>query len=281
MKYLPLFLILFLSCTNKDLSENKKNLIPEKTQPERIVSSHLQAIVDSAELNGSILIFDPQKQIYFSNDFEWAEIGHLPASTFKIPNSMIFLESGVIANDSALIKWDGKKRDFKMWERDFIFRDAFKYSCLPCYQEITRRLGYAKMKEFTSKLNYGNLVFDSTDFDAFWVAGESTISQFQQIDFLQRFYQHQLPISERTDKMVRDIFIMEKSDDYTLSGKTGWSFSEGQNDNGWFVGYLQKKDGLFYFATNIEPTERFDMNSFIKIRKAITMDALRHLKIIG
>ena len=89
-----------------------------------------------------------------------------------------------------------------------------------------------------------------------------------------------MPIGERTYNLMKNIFINEENEHYTLSGKTGWSFSEGQNDNGWFVGYIEKKEKVYYFATNVEPTEKFNMDNFIPIRKEMTMQALRELGII-
>ncbi len=71
---------------------------------------------------------------------------------------------------------------------------------------------------------------------------------------------------------MKDLIIIEKNDDYTLSGKTGWSIRNG-NNNGWFVGYIEKGDKIYYFATNIIPSKEFNMNMFAKIRQKITIKA--------
>ncbi len=247
--------------------------------PTRITKPEFQAILDSADLNGAILIFDSEGDEYYSNDFDWSEKGQLPASTFKIPNSMIALETGVVKNDSTLFKWDGRKRMIKLWEQDLIFSDAFKFSCVPCYQEIARGIGVDRMKEFLAKFDYGNIQVDSTNIDLFWLTGAARITPFEEIDFLKRFYNAQLPISKRTEKLLRQIMILNENPNYTLSGKTGWSMDDDKN-NGWFVGFVETKNKVYYFATNVEPKPSFDMALFPKIRKEVTIQALEKMKII-
>lgn len=204
---------------------------------------------------------------------------NLPASTFKITNSIIALETGVVENDSTLLKWNGEKRRFKNWEQDLILRDAFHFSCVPCYQEIARKVGENKMNKFLKKLDYGNMKVDSSNLDLFWLEGESSITQFQQINFLKRLYQSELPISERTEMIMKRMIVIEDTDDYKLSGKTGWSIRNG-NNNGWFVGYVETQSKIYFFATNVEPKQQFDMNMFPMIRKDVTFKAFEQMKII-
>jgi len=276
MRFFFLFFF-FWSCAG----EKTTSPIHQKEETtNRVTSPALQTILDSADLKGAILIFDPTNDTYISNDFTWSEKGQLPASTFKIPNSMIALETDVVANDSTLFKWDGKKRAFKVWEQDLIFRNAFKYSCVPCYQEIARGIGVDRMKEYISILKYGQIQVDSTSIDNFWLIGSSTITPFQEIDFLQRFYRSELPISKRTEKLVKSIMVLDVNSNYKLSGKTGWTMDNDKN-NGWFVGYVEIKNKLYYFATNIEPNPAFDMKLFPGIRKKVTYQALRELKLIN
>lgn len=245
----------------------------------QVVLSEFQHIIDSAKVAGAVLIYDSQEDIYYSNDFTWVNKGNLPASTFKIPNSIIALESGVVENDSTLFKWDGKKRYLKVWEQDLIFRKAFQLSCVPCYQEIARKIGEKRMNKYLSKLDYGNMKVDSTNVDVFWLEGDSRISQFQQIDFLKRFHESKLPISERTESIMKRMMIIEDNENYTLRGKTGWSIRNG-NNNAWFVGYVKVENKEYYFATNVEPKKQFNMKIFSVIRKEITYEALKHLEII-
>lgn len=247
---------------------------PGEKETRRETVPAFQLILDSACVTGAILVFNPAKNVYYSNDFAWCESGHLPASTFKIPNSIIALETGVMESDSTLIRWDGEKRRMKGWEQDLVFRDAFHVSCVPCYQDIARKIGVKRMKTYLDSLNYGHMLVDSASIDLFWLEGESKISQFEQIDFLYRFYTSRLPISERTERMMKELMVIEENDTFRLSGKTGWSVRNG-NNNGWFVGYLEKEEKLLFFATNINPNREFNMDLFPVIRKEISMEAVK------
>jgi beta-lactamase class D len=151
---------------------------------------------------------------------------------------------------------------------------------VPCYQEVARKVGVDRMNEFIQKFNYGIITVDSTNLDSFWLRGNARITPFQQIDFLKRFQQNQLPISERTNKILKEIMILKETENYVLRGKTGWSI-EGDHHNGWFVGYVESADELVFFATNVEPTSKdFDQKQFQKNRKEITYKALQEIGIL-
>ena len=244
-----------------------------------VVVSELGEILDSLKIKGSVLILDFQKDIYYSNDFIWAKAGHLPASTFKIPNSIIALETGVVKSDSVVFKWNGEKRSQKTWEQDLTFKKAFQVSCVPCYQEIARKIGLKRMKAYLKKLDYNTMVFNENTLDNFWLEGESKISQIQQIDFLKKLYLSELPISKATAEIMKDIMEIEKTDQYILRGKTGWGFNN-KTDNGWIVGYIEKDKKVYFFATNIEPGENFDMDNFRTARINLTKEAFRKVKIL-
>ena len=272
-------LFLFTSCSEKQVESESKSKTITLTDT-NIVITEFQTILDTAQVTGSILIYDVEEDNYYSNDFEWAKTGQLPASTFKIPNSIIALETGVVKNDSTLIEWNGEKRGHKNWEQDLLFKEAFQYSCVPCYQDIAREIGYKRMNVYSELYNYGTLKIDSLTIDKFWMEGDSKISQFQQIKFLNRFYTSRLSISERTEDIMKRMMVLEENANYTLSGKTGWSYYNNK-DNGWFVGYIQTKGKVYYFSTNIEPKENFNLDLFPRIRKQVTYDALKQLNIIN
>lgn len=272
--YIFFFSFLFISCFSEK-SDTKKL----KTSRVEVEIPEFQSIIDAAQVSGSILIYDLQKNRYYSNNFKWIENAYLPASTFKIPNSIIALESGVVKNDSSVFKWNGEKRNIKIWEQDLIFKDAFQFSCVPCYQEVARTIGAVKMNQYLDTLNYGEMEVTETNIDLFWLEGNSKITQLQQIDFLKRLYLCQLPISERTEMIIKRMLLIEKKESYSLSGKTGWSIRNG-NNNGWFVGYLESNEQVFFFATNIVPEKQFDITMFPKIRKEITHKAFQHLGVI-
>jgi len=255
----------FFSCSSPNHEVNSKPPIP--------IEKQFQTLLDTGSVKGSILIFDVNKTKYYSNDLKYAKTSHLPASTFKIPNSLIALELGIVETDTSTILWDGKKRRFKIWEQDLSFRDAFHFSCVPCYQEIAAQVGVERMMDYTNKFEFGKMVLDSNTLTNFWLEGNSGINQFQQIEFLKSFEGSQLQISDRTENIMKRMMLITKNDSIELRGKTGWSNFKKVN-NGWYVGYVKRQENTYYFATNIEPENGLKLNTFAERRKTITYDAL-------
>ncbi|MEO1516798.1 MAG: penicillin-binding transpeptidase domain-containing protein [Bacteroidota bacterium] len=245
-----------------------------------VIQPKFQQMLDSKNLTGAILIVNPSKRVMHSNDFSYCQKPHLPASTFKIPHSMIALELGIVQNDSSILRWDGQPRGMKIWEEDLSLHQAFRRSCVPCYQGIARRVGVDRMNRQLEKLSFGQMQVDSSNLDRFWLVGNSHISMQQEIDFLQRLHDEQLPIQTKTSNILKKILVDEAGPDYVLRGKTGWSRDENnENNNGWYVGYLERGEATYFFATNIEPKPEFDMAHFPSVRKQITLEALAQLRL--
>lgn len=240
-------------------------------------SLELKAIFDKAEMVGTIILFDPQKNEFMGyNPARW-EVGYLPASTFKIPNSLIGLETGVI-DTNYIFKWNGEKRRLKQWEHDMRLKEAFTLSCVPCYQELARKIGLQQMKENLGRFNYGSMDVNPENIDLFWLEGKSRITPRQQVEFLQRLNEGKLPVSPLTVAIMKDIMVNEKTETYILRGKTGWAIRNG-NNYGWFVGWIETKGRVFYFATLVEPKDQQQVSDFALARKAITMEVLKKLGI--
>jgi beta-lactamase class D len=188
--------------------------IKKTDQTSQLLTDFIELNSDS-DLDGSILIYDLNHNTYYSNDFNWARVSRLPASTFKIPHSLIALELGIIDDESTIFKWKGEKRAYKIWQQDLTFKQAFHYSCVPCYQEIAHKVGVGRMNAFMDKFNYGQMDIHRDIIDLFWLRGKSNINQFQQIDFLKRLYHSQLPISQSTEQIFKQMFIAKQTDKYT------------------------------------------------------------------
>jgi len=275
MNLILLVLIALFSC--KDEKQHTTPIIEHKnktTSPltKREVSYHsapeFNDILKSAKVKGSILFYDENTNSYFSNDFEWAKKGFIPASTYKIPNSIIALELGIVENDSVLFKWDGVERSFDEWNQDLIFRKAFHYSCVPIYQDITRKVGLQKMRSMVQKFDYGNMDITNESLDQFWLSGNSKITQFEQIEFLRKYHHGELPISKRTEKIAKRM-MTTKYKSYPLLAKSGRSM----DGVSWYVGYIIKNNDLIYFATNITDIASFSPNQ----RKMVTIKAFDSL----
>src|SRR4029453_4069567 len=128
--------------------------------------------------------------------------GKLPASTFKIPNSVIALEIGVVGDpDKDVFKWDGVTRSIEAWNKDHTLRSAIAVSAVPVYQEIARRIGAERMQKYVDLFDYGNRDIGG-GIDQFWLTGNLRIDPVQQIDFLDRLRRGVLPVSKRSQDLV-------------------------------------------------------------------------------
>ncbi|MGL5941474.1 MAG: class D beta-lactamase [Waterburya sp.] len=231
------------------------------------------------EVEGSILIQDlNQNRIYQYNPQRNAT-PFLPASTFKIPNSLISLETGVIPNELTILTWDGVTREVPEWNRDLNMKEAFKLSAIWFYQILARRVGYDRMQEKVKQVGYGNSNIGSLeDIDKFWLEGELRITPQEQIQFLRRFYNDDLPFSERSLDIVKDVMLVEATPNYTLRVKTGLvGFPPIENTRmGWYVGYLEQNDNVYFFATNIDIRSKDDVNK----REELTRRCLEDLQLL-
>lgn len=238
----------------------------------------LQKYFDAYEVEGSFILYDEAKNEYVRYNAPRCKEAFSPASTFKIPNSLIALEEKILEDENSMIYWDGESWPVEAWNQDLDLQHAFRLSCVPCYIQLASKVSEEKYQQFLSEMNYGNEDPSGSEDNSFWLDGNLRISQEQQIDFLRRLYHMQLTVSERSMKIVKKILVEEKNDDFILSGKTGWNNTLHAKDVGWYVGYLEKDNNVYYFATNIESPNPTD--SFGKARKEITLNVLKALNII-
>ncbi|QJX45685.1 class D beta-lactamase [Hymenobacter taeanensis] len=245
-----------------------------------ITERNFQAHFDHYGVKGSILLFEKPAGRYVAYNLQRCRQGFLPASTFKIPNTLIGLQTGALPDTATMCKWDGVQRKFPQWNHDMTYAQALRVSCVPCYQQLARRVGVESYHQWLRKLAYGHMDVTPQNLDGFWLDGNSRITQFEQLDFLQRLHAEKLPIATQHQRAVKRILQLQKTPEYTLYGKTGWTFSSATNvDNGWFVGWLDRADGrTIYFALNIEPQSGSANDQFINARRAITEAVLREMK---
>lgn len=195
----------------------------------------------------------------------------LPASTFKIPNTLIALDEGVIT-EKELLKWDGTDRGLAAWNRDQTLASAFKSSCVWCYQELAQRIGTARYQQWLKKINYGNAM-PQPGLTTFWLSGDLRISAQQQITFLKKLYKHELPCKAASYDALRRIMLVEEKPGYRLYAKTGWAgYGEKATPQiGWYVGYLETGTDVWFFALNMAITKPAEG----AYRQQMVMEALK------
>lgn len=169
-----------------------------------------------------------------------------PCSTFKILNSMIALDSGVVRDENETIAWDGIVREYPFWNQNHTMRSAIAVSTVWFYQELARRIGVERMAEMVAKVRYGNGDTSQT-LTTFWLGGGSLkISPEEQAEFLRLLVREQLPFSSRTQRTIKEMITLEKNTDGTFGGKTGSC-----GGIGWFIGFVERGENTQVFAFEI------------------------------
>lgn len=199
----------------------------------------------------------------------------VPASTFKIPNALIGVETGVIQHGKQLFKWRGKKYWVAAWNRDHTLHSAIRFSVVWAFQRIARQVGRARLQHWVNRLAYGNRDL-SGPIDKFWLDGRLRISAEEQVAFLKRFQAGTLPFSKRTQTLVREALVVERTSTYVLRAKTGWAIGK-KREHGWYVGWVERGTQVWIFAMNMDGHWRKDH----KARIAISRDVLRRAGALG
>jgi len=199
---------------------------------------------------GAFVLYDLNANRYVRYNPERCAERFIPASTFKIMNSLIGLETGVVPDEDYVMQWDGTHNAIASWNQDHNLRTAILNSVVWYYQELARRVGEQSMQSYLDAAGYGNQDI-SGQIDTFWLEGGLRISADEQVEFLKRLYQDELPFSTRCVNIVKRILVLEKTDAYQLSGKTG-SAQRVTPHQGWFVGYVETKGNAYVFAANLE-----------------------------
>jgi len=207
---------------------------------------------------GAFVLFDNSGNKYFRINEERCSQRVLPASTFKIPNSIIGLETGVIPDENFIIKWDKVERGNKGWDKDNSLATAIKYSVVPYYQELARCVGKEKMQKYLNDFDFGNKKIGER-IDTFWLDNSLKISPDEQIEFLRKFYFYKLPVSKRNIDIIKNIMNFEKYSQSILKYKTGGGQKEDGTWIGWLVGFIEKTsqnksdvNDVYFFALNVD-----------------------------
>ena len=208
-----------------------------------------QAHFAAAGVSGTMALQKDGASEILVYDAKRAATPFLPASTFKILNSLIALETGVVSGPDEIFPYDGQPRFLPAWNADLTLKQAFALSCVPVYQDIARRIGPERMAWYVAACNYGNADI-SGGIDQFWLSGGLRISAMQQIEFLKRLRHRQLPFRDDTIDAVLDIMIVEQTGQTTLRAKTGLT-ARVQPGTAWYVGLASRGPETWYFALNL------------------------------
>jgi beta-lactamase class D len=199
--------------------------------------------------SGRIVLHNPRR----------AATRFVPYSTFKVPHAMIALETGVASGADYALPWDPRVLNSCIYcppymQKDQTLRSALQGSVVWYFQEMARRIGEERERGFIELFDYGNRQVGGP-IDRFWLEGPLEISAEEQAAFLERFLTNRLGLSARTTALVREMLLLERTNEYTLSAKSGTGELGGSAVRAWLVGYMEQPGRTHTFALNMDCPE--------------------------
>lgn len=223
---------------------------------------------DAKGLEGSFVLHEPYANRWQVWNEARARQRFLPASTFKIPNALIGLETGAIADEREVFAWDGTPKPRVAWERDHTLATGMQESVVWMFQEVARRVGKARMRAWLERIGYGNRDI-AGGIDRFWLQGALGISAVEQVEFLSKLEEGRLPVSPRSRRLVREAIVVERTPAYTLRAKTGTAHRS-RGAVGWWIGSIEREGRVVAcFAMNFTPTATGKFEDRFAISRAI------------
>ena len=245
------------------------NVAPQRSEIRPELAKHFA----DEGTEGTFVGYKTEDYLIVASDKDRSGEPKLPASTFKIPNSLIALETGVVGDpDKDIFKWDGVVRSIEGWNRDHTMRSAIAASAVPVYQEIARRIGAERMQKYLDLFEYGNHDIGG-GIDQFWLTGALRIDPVQQVDFVDRLRRGVLPVSKRNQQLMRDILPVTTVGDSIIRAKTGLLGAElGKPSLGWLVGWVEKGSEQTVFALNMDCREPRHVADRMKVAQQCLAD---------
>ena len=199
---------------------------------------------------GSFVLYDLENDIWSIHDIEHATLRVAPDSTYKIYDALFGLEEGVITPEDSFIAWNGKNYPFEAWNADQTLQSAMASSVNWYFQSVDEQLGTTSVYDYIKEIGYGNKNM-SGDFSTYWMESSLKISPIEQVELLTRLQNNSLGFAPENINAVKDAICLSSSDAGTFYGKTGTGRLNGQDVNGWFIGYIETANNTYFFATNI------------------------------
>lgn len=232
----------------------------------------LETVFTDAGVEGSFVLYDTGDRSAVVVGPEGARDRESPASTFKLPNTLIALQTGAVEDVDEVVP----AADEDDSDQDMSLREALPDSNVPVYQEVARRIGSESMGTWVDRFDYGNRsVGEEEQVDTFWLEGPLEISPLEQTSFLASLARAELPVDVEHQEAVQEMTALEQGGDYSLHGKTGWA-TEADPEPGWWVGWVERGDDVHTFALRIEveSDEQLELHESLGRELLVELDAL-------
>ena len=202
------------------------------------------------EYEGSFVLYDLENDAWSIHDMEHSTLRVAPNSTYKIYDALFGLEEDIITPENSFIAWDGKNYPFDTWNTDQTLQSAMSNSVNWYFQSLNEQLGVHSVNKYIQQIKYGNENM-SGNFSSYWMESSLKISPIEQVELLTKLQNNSFSCAPENINAVKDSICISSSDAGSFYGKTGTGRVNGQDVNGWFIGYIETADNTYFFATNI------------------------------
>ena len=221
--------------------------------------------------DGSFVLYNMNENKYIIYNKKKSTKRISPDSTYKIYSALIGLEENVIERGNTALEWDGKKNSIEVWNRDQNLESALKYSVNWYFQKIDENIGKKQLSAYYRNISYGNYNLAGNTAD-YWLESSLKISPAEQVVLLKKMYTKEIGFSEENIETVKNAMKLSQNNKAAVYGKTGTGGINGENKNGWFVGFIEQKDNVYIFATNIQDKNNANGKNAAEITLAILKD---------
>ena len=199
---------------------------------------------------GSFVLYDLKRDVWKIHNIDRAVLRVAPNSTYKIYDALFGLEEEIITPENSFIAWNGETYPFEAWNADQTLQSAMNSSVNWYFESVDEQLGAANISNYIEEIGYGNENI-SGDFSTYWMESSLEISPVEQVELLIKLQNNRFDFAPENINAVKDAICLSSSDAGTFYGKTGTGRVDGQDVNGWFIGYIETADSTYFFSTNI------------------------------
>lgn len=223
---------------------------------------------------GCFVLYDMNNDAWNIYDMNHATLRTAPNSTYKIYDALFGLEEGIIKPGNSVMAWNGADYPFEAWNADQDLYSAMQASVNWYFEEIDQQLGRTVIQDYIRKIGYGNESVNA-NLSSYWMQGTLKISPVEQVELLTALHNNQFDFAPENINAIKNSICLFSSEGKSFYGKTGTGRVDGQDVNGWFVGYIETTSNTYFFATNIQAAE----NATGSKASEISLSILSHIGI--
>lgn len=222
------------------------------------------------EYDGCFVLYEPDTDTWEIYRPEQATQRKSPDSTYKIYDALIGLEEEIITPEDSRMTWDQTVYPFEAWNTDQDLQSALTASVNWYFQSVDAQIGTDVISDYLCEMEYGNQKI--SDISSYWLESSLKISPIEQVLLLEKFYDNAFGFDPGNIRAVKNAICLSSSEHGRLYGKTGTGRVNGNDVNGWFVGYVEDSGHPCFFAVNISARDNASGSVASEIALSILSD---------